>query len=70
MAISKTIAVKGQIVNNTYGSTTATGASFTSEPIVSDGVLTVNPRNSNPGVFTAGTASEAYGSNFIQDSNS
>ncbi len=70
MALSKTITVNGQITNNTYGSTTATGASFTSEPIVADGVLKVNFRNSNPGVFTQGTAPEGYGANFIQDSNS
>ena len=70
MALSKTIVTSGQIVNHTIPDTTATGASFTSEPIVQDGVLKINFRNSNPGVFTAGTAPEGYGANFIQDSNS
>jgi hypothetical protein len=70
MAITKNITVPGQIINNTIPYTTATGASFTSDPIVQDGVLKVNFRNSNPGVFTTGTAPEGYGTNFIQDSNS
>ena len=70
MALSKTIVVNGQIVNNTYGSTTATGASFTANPIVSDGVLVAEYRDKNPGVFTAGTASEGYGANFNLDSRS
>lgn len=67
MALSKTISVVSQINKN---ATSPSAVSFTSEPIVSDGRLVVNYRNDNPGIFTAGTAPEGYGANFIQDSNS
>jgi len=67
MALSKTITTAMQNQNN---ATAPVAISYVSEPIVQDGVLKINFRNSNPGVFTAGTPTEGYGANFIQDSNS
>lgn len=67
MAISKTITTAMQ---NQSNATSPVAISYVSEPIVQDGVLRVNYRNLNPGIFTAGTAPEGYGANFIQDSNS
>jgi hypothetical protein len=67
MALSKNFTVTMQNQNN---ATSPVAISYVSDPIVQDGVLRANFRNLNPGVFTAGTAPEGYGTNFVQDSNS
>jgi hypothetical protein len=67
MAIKKlTTASSGYIVSP---NTTATTATFISEPIVSDGKLVNSYRITNPGVFTQGTAPEGTASNPNEDSN-
>ncbi len=67
MAISKTITVSMQQINN---ATSPSAVSFTAEPEVRDGVLVPGHKRTNPGVFTAGTPSESYGgANINFDSN-
>ncbi len=66
MAISKSLSMTHQYVNNASSPTAAT---FTVEPVVVDGALVVGFNRTRPGVFTAGTAPEATASNPNNDSN-
>ena len=68
MALSKTTTQTQQYLKN---ATSPTAVSYTCQPEVVDGVLIAGSRNTNPGIFTEGTASEEYGgANINQDSNS
>lgn len=60
MATSKNITVTIQNQNN---ATSPVAVNFVTDPIVSDGVLKVDYRTTNPGVFTAGTPMESTPSN-------
>lgn len=66
MALSKTITVLMQNQNNALA---PSSVSFIAEPIVADGKLVPSYRVSNPGVFTAGTATEGSANNPNSDSN-
>jgi hypothetical protein len=68
MAQGKTMSMTHQFLTN---ATSPTAETYTVVPEVSNGVLTPGHRRINPGIFTAGTASEEYGgANVNQDSNS
>lgn len=55
MALSKTITAKMQNQNNAAA---PTSVNFTAEAYVVNNVLVTGNRTDNPGVFTAGTATE------------
>lgn len=66
MATSKTLTVLMQNQNN---ATSPVAVSLVCEPEVSGGNLVAGHHREKPGVFTAGTPSECYGTNMNEDSN-
>lgn len=67
MALSKSITITYQTLNNAAGPSSVT--SFTAQPMVQDGRLVPDPVTLYPGVKSPGQASEGTASNPPMDSN-